>query len=254
MRKRQLTLIFRPARWLGFTLIELLVVIAIIGVLAALLLPALTGAKERARRTACKNNIRQFVLAVHLYANDHNDKLPSGLSENGNGEDEHIPLISHATRNSLIEYTGTFRILDCPSLGKPFNQDKGWFFSGYGFVIGYNYLGGHTNTPWQVDSSFNKWKSPQSVNDDSLLVLITDMNDWSPGYGKTFAPHGKSGPILKENDFTNVRATGASPMAIGAVGGNLGYLDGSVSWKPIGKMKPYRGSRFWDRDGCFAVW
>jgi hypothetical protein len=117
-------------------------------------------------------------------------------------------LISHATRNSLIEYTGTFRILDCPSLGKPFNRDKGWIFSGYGFVIGYNYLGGHTNTPWQVDSSFNKWKSPQSVNDDSLLGLITDMNDWSPGYGKTFAPHGKGGPTLKENDFTNIRAMG----------------------------------------------
>ena len=60
--------------------------------------------------------------------------------------------------------------------------------------------------------------------------------------------------LIKDNDFTNVRVAGASPMAIGAVGGNLGYLDGSVSWKPIGEMKPYRGSRFWDRDGCFAVW
>jgi hypothetical protein len=107
------------------------------------------------------------VLAVHLYANDHNDKLPSGLSENPNVEDEHIPLISHATSNLLIEYAGTFRILDCPSLGTPFNQNKGWLFSGYGFVIGYNYLGGHTNTPWQADSSFNQWKSPQSVNDDN---------------------------------------------------------------------------------------
>jgi len=59
----------------GFTLIELLVVIAIIAILAAMLLPALSSAKERAQRTQCVNNCKQLGLATHLYLNDNRDRM-----------------------------------------------------------------------------------------------------------------------------------------------------------------------------------
>jgi prepilin-type N-terminal cleavage/methylation domain-containing protein len=238
----------------GFTLIELLVTIAIIAILAAILLPALSGGKERARRVTCKNHLRQFIIASHLYAMDHDDKLLSGLSDNSNPEDEHIPVVSSLVRTQLFFYSGEPRIIECPSLGQPFGEPEGWYYENYGFVIGYNYLGGRQGTPWSDYSGFTGFVSPQTAGDDPTLALVTDINDWSPGFGKTFAPHGANGPVTRANDFSNPTAVGASSQEIGAVGGNVGLLDGSVSWKAIGEMKRYRGSRLWDDSGCFGVW
>ncbi|MFK7777105.1 MAG: DUF1559 domain-containing protein, partial [Gimesia sp.] len=68
---------FRHQRRSGFTLIELLVVIAIIAILIALLLPAVQQAREAARRSSCKNNLKQIGLAMHNYHDTHRT-LPMG--------------------------------------------------------------------------------------------------------------------------------------------------------------------------------
>jgi prepilin-type N-terminal cleavage/methylation domain-containing protein len=70
----------------GFTLVELLVVIAVIAILAAMLLPALAGAKEQARRVQCINNERQLLITHTIYCNDNNDKLVPGNGGGGNSE------------------------------------------------------------------------------------------------------------------------------------------------------------------------
>ncbi len=67
----------------GFTLIELLVVIALIAILASLLLPALSRAKEKAKAAVCLNNLKQWGLATQLFALDNNDLLPKDGTPNG---------------------------------------------------------------------------------------------------------------------------------------------------------------------------
>jgi len=245
--------------WRAFTLIELLVVIAIIAILAALLLPALVSSKEKARRTSCKNSLRQFSLALHMYGDDNQQWLPSGAPNDiMPSDDDHLPVISNNTSNAIVRYTATAQMLHCPSFGDWFikeQENRPFEERQYGHVIGYNYHGGHTNTPWPaLPGQTARWISPQKLTEKTDLVLLSDMNDWSPLYRQTFAPHGKNGPIRQGMEPSNASARGMSAADIGAAGGNVGLLDGSVSWQKIQQMEIYRGSQQWDNDGCWAMW
>ncbi|HXD01638.1 MAG TPA: type II secretion system protein [Verrucomicrobiae bacterium] len=90
----------RP-RHRGFTLIELLVVIAIIGILASLLLPVLSAAKLRAKRTQCISNLHQWVVAFTLYAGDNADSMPMGWN-NANGA--WMVALSNFNANAQVDF------------------------------------------------------------------------------------------------------------------------------------------------------
>lgn len=242
----------------AFTLIELLVVIAIIAILAAMLLPALASAKERAKRATCKSNARQFILAAHLYAGDFEDRLPRGLTDNRAPNDTHTPILSSTTRDVFLNYSGGINVLDCPNLVASFQKDEDWrLHPDYGIAIGYHYLGGHTNTPWAIlGRAQDTWKSPQRTAEDPRLVLVADLNVFCHSFQRILAPHAANGHIVREESYfdDNPAAWDETPVDIGGRGGNVGLLDGSVAWKDIGRMRIYRASQMWDEEGAFGLW
>ena len=131
----------------AFTLIELLVVIAIIAILAGMLLPALSKAKEKGLRISCLNNLRQMGLFMHYYTDEHDDLFP-GHRNNIRPGQENSSSERHDWWGVAIVRENLTNLFRCPSL-KGRREDLGvqwtWAFDAHRVGYGYNgyFLGSH---------------------------------------------------------------------------------------------------------------
>lgn len=203
----------------GFTLLELLVVMAILGIIAGMLLPALTQARAKAKRTQCLNNLRQLQLAIQLYADDFDDRLPPRSYQSG-----------AIWIDKLEPYYGDHNLLRCP-------VDRVENSSSYllnGFVDHFVFR----SFQGEWDRFFGEYKSGgfpgvklTTISNPADTIAMgeqkADSNDdaymdiWPPEYGSdhlTEVDHGKH----------------SSPNRERAGGANYGFVDGSVRFLKFG--------------------
>jgi prepilin-type N-terminal cleavage/methylation domain-containing protein len=231
----------------GFTLIELLVVIAIIAILAALLLPALTLAKNKAKLATCQSNFHQVSIGIQLYAVDNGDWYPIWYDQAAHPKNK----INQAQYTRYVVQTGSAINTPVPQ-GVPSNNDTGapWEFQNLGFLYNAKLIGdgkvlfcpSFANAPGSVLTA-ETYATPRFMSTDSGISggtpRVRSSIDFNPHADTT------SNLRLYQKTADTARAgAGHKLFAMDYIGG--GSIGGST---PVGYTRynfPHYPSKGWD--------
>ena len=241
----------------GFTLIELLVVIAIIAILAAILLPVLSKARERALRISCANNLREYGIALRIYANEANDYLPNTYSAANPTPANWLWDVPTNTVNLLLSAGNERGMMYDPSFSQA-DQDVRWNFSTVAPApLNQLRVTGYVPTFPDMSQYYSNFGHMIVSNINfsfSTRYLITD-----PAGDKIAAPDPTTRTlvtcaILSSGDqvslgldgFNGVPGLGGAPAQNSTshlngslpAGGNHVMLDGHVEWQKFSAIKP----------------